>query len=201
MSQSSYPALEGAPYFNFERRHLMIEGSYQVIPARPIEVGHVRQLLMDNHLVDSSWNCFRKVHEPQKHPDNPLIPPGDGYATGFEGCVLDDPQNNRIRAWGNVFHETRPSYDMKMVQVYYESEDGIAWTAPPLGIVEVEGSKANNIIQGANGFNYASVSVVEVPERLRSRGRYAMLYGCNDRKSVPGAAHGARHTDADHLER
>ena len=74
--QSPFPILEGSPYFNLEQRHLMIDGSYRVISASPIEVGHVRQLLMDNHVVDSSWNCFRKVHQLRKRPGNPLIPPG-----------------------------------------------------------------------------------------------------------------------------
>ena len=36
----------GPPYFNFERRHLLIEGSYAIIPTRPLEIGNVRQLLL-----------------------------------------------------------------------------------------------------------------------------------------------------------
>ena len=54
MAESAYPVLEGAPYFNFQSRHFLIEGAYQIIPTKPIEVGHTRQLLMDNHVVDST---------------------------------------------------------------------------------------------------------------------------------------------------
>ena len=28
---------------------------------------------MDGHIVDSTWNLFRKVHQPQKYPHNPVI--------------------------------------------------------------------------------------------------------------------------------
>ena len=52
---------------------------------------------MDNHMVDSTWNCFRKVHQPQKYPDNPVIPDGDGFRTGFEGCVLYDEERRIFR--------------------------------------------------------------------------------------------------------
>ena len=189
MVESPYPVLEGAPYFNFQSRHFLIEGAYQIIPTKPIEVGHTRQLLMDNHVVDSTWNCFRKVHQPDKYADNPVIEPTDALRTSAEGSVLYDDEQHRFRLWGFSNHRTRAKFDMNAVHVTYESEDGIDWTAPELGIVEDEGSTANNIFQGGKGLIFASVSVVEVPQRLRSRGRYAMLYGFGREQLAPGELH------------
>lgn len=66
---------------------------------------------------------------------------------------------------------------MSHVTVYWESRDGLAWEAPQLGIVQFDGSTANNVIMGMKGRTYGSAaSVVQVPKRLRSRGRFAMLY-------------------------
>ena len=61
------------PYFNFEARQMLIEGSYDVLPSTPVIVAHTRQLLMDDHVVDDAWGCRRTVHQPEKHSDNPLL--------------------------------------------------------------------------------------------------------------------------------
>ena len=168
MPESRLPKLEGAPYFNFETRHLSIEGSPRITPTKPVEVGHERQLLMDQHLVDSTWNCFRRVHQPKKHPANPLIPGGESTADGARtpanvGTVMYDQDLGRFRFWTTLSDSTRPKFDASRVQVYWESEDGIEWTAPELGLVEFEGSRANNVIRAAMGYIYGSASVVEVP--------------------------------------
>ncbi len=195
MPESPLPKLEGAPYFNFEKRHMSIEGSPNITPTKPIKVGHERQFVMDKHLVDSTWNCFRRVHQPKKHPGNPLIPGDKSTADGFRmpvqvGTVLYDQDLGRFRFWSSLMDSTRPKFDGSKVQTYWESEDGIEWTAPELGIVEFEGSRANNVIRGTEGYIYGSASVVEVPQRLRARGRYAMLYGGVREDRPPGRTHG-----------
>ena len=194
MARPAFPKLEGAPYFNFEVSAALIKGSYDIIPMKPLGVGNERQLVMDSHVVDSTWNCFRKVHQPDKHPDNPLIPGGDMTPEGYKavanwGTVAYDEEMERFRFWTSMWDSTRPDSEMDMVHVYWESRDGIEWTAPNLGLVEYDGSKENNITQGRNGYSFASGSVLKVPERLWSKGRYAMSYGGNDRDLPPGRTH------------
>ena len=201
MSESinpAYPALEGAPYFNFDTRHFLIEGSHDISPTPPIAVGSQHQLLLDKHVVDSTWNLFRTVHQPEKHPDNPLIPGGkmttpDGFRSDSNwGSVIDDGELGRLRLWTRFMDTRRGKWNMSYMQSYWESEDGAHWTAPELGIVEFDGSKANNILQGAKGFLYGTgASVVEVPPRLAAKGRFCMLYGRNREESLPGRHHGA----------
>lgn len=194
MARSPEPELEGAPHFDFKMRHMMIDGSYSIIPTKPIEVGNERQFLMDDHLVDSSWNCFRRVHQPQKHQANPLIPGGeitpDGYKTPANwGTVVYDEELQRFRFWATAWNLTRPKWDMSYAIGYWESRDGIEWTAPELGLIDYEGSTANNLIMAEKGRGYGSPSVIEVPERLRARGRYAMLHGGNRETIPPGRTH------------
>ena len=191
MSASEPQVPEGAPYFNFERRTCVIEGSRDIIPASPIEVGHVRQLVLDKHIVDTTWNCFRKVHQPDKHPDNPLIPGGscepEGYVAEANcGTVLYDEELGRFRFWTTRLDMTKGKWSGAFTHAYWESEDGIHWVKPELGIVEYDGSKANNILQAGKGELYGAVSVVELPSRLRSKGRFAMVYGFSQEAPRPG---------------
>ena len=50
-----------------------LRGSHDICPGQPVEVGHQRQLLMDRQVVDDLNGCYRTVHQPVKHPDNPII--------------------------------------------------------------------------------------------------------------------------------
>jgi len=135
---------------------------------------------MDDYIVDDWWDCRRMVHQPEKHSSNPLIKPEkswEGPGPG-NGTVLYDEQIGRFRLWGNVWDEelykTKAPFSLR--GIYYESEDGIHWERPELGLIEWEGNKANNLFFGGDWL-YAAICVIPLPPRLESRGRFAMLYG------------------------
>ena len=50
-----------------------LRGSRDILPGKPVEIGSDRQLLMDRHVVDDINGAFRTVHQPVKHPANPVI--------------------------------------------------------------------------------------------------------------------------------
>ena len=59
-------------------------GARQTIPIEPVRIGKEPQFLFDQYIVDNSWAIHYKrqavqrvVHQAKKHPDNPIIPPGD----------------------------------------------------------------------------------------------------------------------------
>lgn len=62
-TSTDLPALEGAPYYHFGMHSMSIRGSHSIIPSAPITVGDERQLLMDRHTVDSTWNLVRMLHQ------------------------------------------------------------------------------------------------------------------------------------------
>ncbi len=159
-----------------------IAGSYAITPSDPIEVGSEHQLLMDRYVVDDIWDCRRTVHQPDKHPENPLIRPDkrwEGIGPG-NGCSWFDPETGLIRMWASAHHRQHYISEKSHktgLGVYYESEDGVHWSRPNLRLVEFDGDTDNNIFWEHPDILMASISVVPLPERMRDRGRYVMLGG------------------------
>lgn len=180
---------------NPEQLQSTLKGSYSIIPGAPVKVGNRRQLLMDDYIIDDWWDCRRTVHKPEKYAGNPLIvpeKPWEGPGPGG-GMVLYDEEMGRYRMWSNVCDEelVKTQLAFTLRTIYYESADGIHWERPELGLIEYEGSKANNLIFGDQDWLYGSVCVISLPPRLHSRGRYAMIY---DRYSSDAWAFEKAHT-------
>ena len=161
-----------------------IKGSYAIVPTQPLQIGNQRQLLLDNYVVEDLRACRRKVHQPTKHPSNPL------FSTGPEGLnpdstapyisVIRDHDTGLYRLWAAsnilVRQPTPPGFYWLSRGRYFESSDGLQWRAPSLGLVESDGSKTNNIFMGGPKFTYDSLGVSPSPEKWRQRGRYLMIY-------------------------
>ncbi len=180
------------PYFDFKREQFLIKGSHSILPAPPIKVGKVRQFLMDNYVVDSTWNCFRTVHQPDKHPGNPVLRPEKSWeqqGIGHAG-ILYDEDKKRFRLWAWC-HDDRPETpaDLRNRGIYYESEDGIRWTRPELGIVAFEGSKANNLFLGGGGIQREPFSVFKLPPRLHAKGKFGLFYSTGKAGKQPEVGH------------
>ncbi|MFH1744143.1 MAG: hypothetical protein ABIH23_34505, partial [bacterium] len=112
----------------------------------PIPVEREKQLFVDDTLIESAIGLTRTLHPVKKHPANPLVvadKPWEGLSVLLYGAVICDPDMKKFRmwylAWGK--HVDQPSYIC-----YAESEHGLHWTKPNLGLHEFKGSKDNNII-------------------------------------------------------
>ncbi len=112
----------------------------------PIAVGTQKQLFADDVLIESAEGLVRTLHPIKKHPDNPLVVPDkpwEGLSVLLYGSVLRDADTGKFRmwylAWGK--HVGKPTSIC-----YAESDDGLHWTKPNLGIQEFEGSMENNIL-------------------------------------------------------
>jgi len=60
----------------------------------------------------------------------------------------------RFRAWYRV-DAAGLTADRKSMTAYAESEDGIHWHKPKLGLIEFEGSKKNNLVWNGDIVNLA----------------------------------------------
>ncbi|MFB3902390.1 MAG: hypothetical protein ACE15E_02970 [Acidobacteriota bacterium] len=179
------------PYFNEKARQMLIEGSYSIIPTKPLGIGAERQLLMDNYVISDSWGCRRTVHQPEKYPDNPIMAGERGVlGPGCQGTILFDPDTRCLRRWNLLWFFRRSEYDLGQVLGYYESEDGIRWVAPKLGLIEFDGNRENNLILGEKGLSYGPPSVIFAPKRVAARGKFIMLYSLGRQKPLPGQTHG-----------
>jgi len=106
----------------------------------PIDVGTEKQLLMDGRFIESSEGITLRMNPAQKMgvaiaADRPW----ENKDIGF--CVSVIEYEGLYRMW----YMARTT-DGGLRYCYAQSADGIAWEKPELGVVEFEGSKANNIV-------------------------------------------------------
>ncbi len=100
------------------------------------KIGNERQLFVDDAIVQRTHILKRRLHQPVKHPANPVIvgdlPYENDYAV-LHGTVLRDP-DGLFRAWylsgtGGL--------------AYAQSVDGLTWQKPEFSKYQLEGKKTN----------------------------------------------------------
>ncbi len=117
------------------------------------------------------------VDSMEKDPHNPLMKQGDRGTfdeaeANFQGTILKD--EGKYRMW----YTGSPTFALLSGQAsacgYAESNDGVEWTKPNLGLYEFNGSKQNNICY-PTGYQFA---VLRMPEDLEAdpSKRYRMAY-------------------------
>jgi len=138
----------------------------------PVKIDQTRQLFLDDYLLASIENIRRKVNPAKKHAANPLIDrdrPWEGFGPTFH-TVLRDEKTGKFRMWYSAYHNyVLPSgVTVRSPMCYAESNDGITWHKPDIGLYEYDGSKANNIVI-PKGAAYAIFD--EPPDREPDRRR------------------------------
>ncbi len=161
--------------------------SAAVVPAEPVEIGTTPQFFVDDYIVDNRWAVnfqdgskelvVRALHQPKKYEGNPvLLQPGEAdlrhvvKPTAGYVNVRRDAETGLFRMWyqASMLDKTgqRGSYAIS----YAESTDGMHWTMPNLGLLEWNGTKANNVV-----WLGASPGIVDAPESARRGFRYLMI--------------------------
>jgi hypothetical protein len=117
--------------------------------AEPIDVGSRRELFVDDHIVERLGGEARKtLHHPIPR-EVALVhdEPWEGTGSGYHSVFRDgDLYRMYYKAWhldvseGKLNTGRHPLYCC-----YAESDDGIHWRKPKLGLHEFQGSKENNI--------------------------------------------------------
>ena len=105
--------------------------------------GPWRRLFLDATVVEKQEGLTRTFHAAEKYAGNPVLRKDKPWEGGkaiagpyLYGTVMWD--QGKLRMW---YHCVGKGY----VNCYAESEDGITWTKPNLGIIEYGGSKDNNL--------------------------------------------------------
>jgi len=120
-----------------------------------IHIGSRLELFVDEHLIDKMTGAELKLHKPTPRA---------------VAIVHDAPWEGNVCFYHTVFRDGDPfkmyyrgaHYDeqaekiIHQVVCYAESQDGIHWTKPELGLVAFNGSKRNNIVwDGIGSHNFA----------------------------------------------
>ena len=97
--------------------------------------------LCDDRVTEDRWMVERFAAPLVKHPNNPLITKTgewEGSGPHMGGSALFDPADNLFKMWYTVFN--RHNYDNRLPfsynVAYAESDDGITWRKPALGVFE-----------------------------------------------------------------
>ncbi len=126
----------------------------------PIRLNRFRQLFIDDYLIDEMHSVRRNIHSADKHPSNPIINGDHPWLDGFAylyGAVERNPETNNLRMWYQSFYRQKDNDKTVNVMCLAESQDGLSWTYPKLGIIsDARGSKQNNFVVSElthSGFN------------------------------------------------
>ena len=151
-------------------------------PAEPVlEVGSRKQLFIDRTWIKDASGVELRMNPPAKAG---LVLRGDrpwdaGWISGA-GTVLED--GGRYRLWYTALPEVARFEDDRFRLCYAESNDGVRWRKPNLGLYEWRGSKANNILMETSIENAGGVFV---DPKAPLTGRYKLLAILNRQFSPP----------------
>ena len=126
----------------------------------------------DDHSIPLRSNLFLTLVPVEKHPLNPLLRRGpkgspDEARAHFHGTVLridgkyrmwyvaEDRDN--LENYGRSSWERLTDRNLASQLAYAESDDGIRWTKPSLGLIEYRGSRDNNLVGIEPGVLWPSV--------------------------------------------
>ncbi|MDE0177494.1 MAG: hypothetical protein OXP36_02760 [Gammaproteobacteria bacterium] len=131
-----------------------------------------RFLLLDARIVESVQNAELALGAIKKHDANPLFAEDRLWEKRFDNLYANityDDTEGTYKCWYSPFIVDHSSLGMTLQQrkeakyraprnremaiCYATSNDGLAWNKPELGLVEYEGSTANNILWRGVGDN------------------------------------------------
>ena len=118
-----------------------------------IDVGSRRQLFVGQHLIEKMAGVRQVLHRPVRReiaikPEHPWEQFGVSYMVTFR-------DGDRFRAWYRVDAAAFGNQKRRAMTAYAESDDGIHWRKPKLGLIEFNGSKDNNLVWDGGPGNLA----------------------------------------------
>jgi hypothetical protein len=116
-----------------------------------VRIGPERQLLVDNMLLARADNVTRQVHQPVRHPGNPVFKADKAERNqAVVETVLHFDQSPHFRMWYVSWDDwqTLPSGQLiRFANSYAVSDDGIQWERPELDLHTVKGLVGpNNVV-------------------------------------------------------
>ena len=137
---------------------------------------------MDDFLIEEKRGVVRTWHPLEKHPDNPVLGMegswGERRTTPY-GTVLPGEDGHGYRIWYDI-------WDGDCHNFYATSRDGVHWIRPRLGLVEHQGSRANNLFFRRTRLDHMP-QIIHTPWETDADRRYKMV-NFDFRADVPGRA-------------
>lgn len=136
-------------------------------------------LMVDDHEVLYRAGTERIVHPARRHSDKAIIPADKPWERliGYTS-VYRNPQTGKYQLWYQAYSGGR-SGDLKLkcVVAYAESDDGINFVKPELGLHEFLGEPTNIVLDSNAGFgDRYGASVIVDPHEEDTAKRFRMAY-------------------------
>ncbi|NKB71690.1 MAG: hypothetical protein GKR89_31835 [Candidatus Latescibacteria bacterium] len=137
-------------------------------------------LFVDDHHILYRSGTRRNIHPMQRHGANPVIPPTHPWelAIGWMS-VYRNPDSGQYQLWYQAYTAIqKPTPTPDTFVCYAESDDGLSWSKPALGLFPYKDIATTNIVMVGNGghsIRYAN-SVVVDPADPDPDKRYKMGY-------------------------
>jgi len=154
-----------------------------------VDLGSRRELFLDDFLIADMQNAQLLVHQPSREAiavqcDKPWEGNGCGYFT-----VLHDRQESVYRMYYHAWQiPTGIEPGGPLTIGYFQSNDGITWDRPVLGLCEFNGSKDNNIVLnqlGDGGRCHDFTPFIDANPAATEQARYkAVGAGFENRKGI-----------------
>ncbi|MEP6662485.1 MAG: hypothetical protein ABJC04_02370 [Verrucomicrobiota bacterium] len=149
--------------------------------AKPDSVKGRTLLFVDNHHILYCAGTKRVLHPLQRYSADPIVPAGTKpWEPEIDWIsVYRNATTGKYQLWYQAYAGKMPEDKTRQCTVCYaESDDGIHFTKPNLGLFDFKGSKETSIVLVANGgfSDRYGVSVVVDPSDADLNRRYKMAY-------------------------
>ncbi len=115
---------------------------------KAIEIGSRRELFVDRHLIEHVDGVRIHMNRPQAR-EIVLVhdAPWEGTGSGYHSVFRDgDLYRMYYKAWHLDVQPNKVNARAQLYCCYAESDDGVHWRKPELGLHDFNGSKNNNIV-------------------------------------------------------
>lgn len=168
-----------SPFHGTSLKSLLAGASWMLLlvaNGEVVDIGSRRELFVDRLLIDSMRGVELRLHEPREEGTVLRFDePWEGIHCGYSTMIKD---GGRFR----VYYRGMPA-DVKdgtsgEVTCVAESDDGLRWTKPKLGLFEVRGTKDNNVVYaGDPPFSHNFSPFLDARPDCPSDERYKALAG------------------------
>ena len=147
-------------------------------------IGEATQYFFDDLLIESVENIRRTFHSPQRVGDEPVVrkdKPWEHvtYFTCNTWQVIRDPKDGLLKLWYCDWDkpEVKPGDFASpgcFRMLYAQSEDGLHWDKPALGLETIDGHDTN-VVLGGEGFNAYNLGLLLDPHETDHDRRFKGL--------------------------
>lgn len=137
-----------------------------------------RMLFLDDAHIESMRDVRRNFHQLRRVSDEPLIVadrPTDQINVTIHGTVLRDTRDGALHMWYTSQRFTKEGQVHRVC--YAQSADGLHWDKPNVGVLEIDGETAHNVVAAPYDIGESpGSSVIHCPDETNKDRRLRRIY-------------------------